>query len=288
MRVKYGMILTFVFALGAGIGAFFVTWALETQSTSAEAKPLASWLCLTPGQSKDIQEQEVEFDREMADLYDRYDLARNRLIALFSTPSTSDHVLLSQMMQVMTAHDDLQRRLVRYALAIRPRLTVDQRDKLMGLLAEYSRGIPDTSQMCERGQGQRRGRGWGRHRYRWGQMRAVYGRIPLSPEEIQTLRKVDPTFEEESTQLVGDLQRENHVLAGLFEKESAQDVQILSQLERTITAHDVLETRIGRHVLAIRSHLAPDRQRQLMNLCVESVWKTCCKTKSVESEQRDR
>ena len=95
--------------------------------------------------------------------------------------------------------------------------------------------------------------------------------LRLSPAEAQAMAKADPNFAPEANALRGELDRRRDALAALLEDAAVGDDILMRQVERVIEAHDALERRVARHVLAIRKLLTPPQARRLMGLAARSV-----------------
>ena len=99
------------------------------------------------------------------------------------------------------------------------------------------------------------------------------GWLRLMPGEIEQLRQVDPTFAADRAELEGNLAVERERLAGLFERDSAMDGEVLGQVERAIAAHDALERRVAKYLLALRPHLSAEQRSRLFDRCANGVRK---------------
>ncbi|MBI5865678.1 MAG: periplasmic heavy metal sensor [Planctomycetes bacterium] len=97
------------------------------------------------------------------------------------------------------------------------------------------------------------------------------GWLRLMPPEIEQLRKVDRNFATERTELETALAAERERLAAMFESSSAEDAQILEQVERTISAHDALERRVAKYLLAVRDQLSEEQKSRLFAHCADTV-----------------
>lgn len=95
--------------------------------------------------------------------------------------------------------------------------------------------------------------------------------LDLSAERVHLVRQADPEFSKEAAGLSETLTAERRKLADLLEAPASTDAQVLEQVERVIAAHDALERRVARHVLAIRPYLTADQQKRLMGLCANCV-----------------
>jgi len=113
-----------------------------------------------------------------------------------------------------------------------------------------------------------------------GRGRSLARWLELSRERQQAVEQADPDFPAQSAELLQTLGNERAKLAALLENLDTPDESILEQVERVIEAHDKLERRIARHVLAIRPHLTLAQQRELMSVCAGCVrqaigWRMC-------------
>ena len=104
-----------------------------------------------------------------------------------------------------------------------------------------------------------------------GRQAALSRWLDLSAERAEAVRKADPDFQQESDLLTANLAAEREKLAALIEDPASSDKQILEHVERVIAAHDALERRVARHLLAIRPHLTAGQQKRLMGLCANGV-----------------
>jgi heavy-metal resistance protein len=95
--------------------------------------------------------------------------------------------------------------------------------------------------------------------------------LALTPKEHRVVDKADPRFSEETAGLAERLKEERLTLASLLDDASTPDARIRSQVERTIEAHNTLERRVTDHLLAIRPHLTPAQQKQMMGLVATCV-----------------
>jgi hypothetical protein len=149
----------------AGIGSFLATRAIgqsaadvpaaqplcqaaaKASKAQAGKSPLASWLRVTPGQARALEQG--EFSEEAASLNKTLEDERAKLISLFETPGTSDEQLLQQVEQVIVAHDALERHVARYVVGLRNSLTPQQQRRLMGLCAASMRGAGCCQGQCQ-------------------------------------------------------------------------------------------------------------------------------------------
>ena len=154
-----------IIATCAGIGSFLATRATgqpagetpaaqplckaaaNASKAQAGKSPLASWLRVTPGQARALEQG--EFSEEAATLNKTLEYERTKLISLFETPGTSDEQILQQVEQVIAAHDSLERHVAKYVVGLRHSLTPQQQRRLMGLCAASMRGAGCCQGQCQ-------------------------------------------------------------------------------------------------------------------------------------------
>jgi Spy/CpxP family protein refolding chaperone len=95
--------------------------------------------------------------------------------------------------------------------------------------------------------------------------------LRLSDEQKQTVRATGTQFVGEAKALQQRLAEERYALAALLETPNSGDEEIMAQVERVIEAHDALERRVARHMLAIRPILTPEQAKQFMGLAASGV-----------------
>ena len=101
--------------------------------------------------------------------------------------------------------------------------------------------------------------------------RALSGWLRLLPDQIKDVANVDPAFAEELPKLEAALEVERETLATLFENPDIDDDAITAQVERVIAAHDRVERRVARYLLAIRPHLTAEQREQLFDACADGI-----------------
>lgn len=97
------------------------------------------------------------------------------------------------------------------------------------------------------------------------------GWLRLMPEQIERIAGIDPAFVDESAQLEAELETDREKLAALFEDPDATDEAIMQQVEVVIEAHDRLERRVAKHLLALRPHLTDEQRSKLFERCAKSI-----------------
>jgi hypothetical protein len=94
---------------------------------------LAQYLRLTDEQIRIGQEQDPEFETDSASLRDALLGERAKLLAIFENPATTNDDLLEQLDKLILTHSQIERRVARHVLILRPHLTADQQKWLIGL-----------------------------------------------------------------------------------------------------------------------------------------------------------
>ncbi len=94
---------------------------------------------------------------------------------------------------------------------------------------------------------------------------SIAGWLGLSREQAADVLEIEATFAADRTSLEAVLQAERERLAFLFENQETPDDHILQQVEAVIAAHDALERRIARHLVALRPHLTPEQTKRLFD-----------------------
>ena len=171
--VAVGLILVAVAA-----GSFVATQAWQTPAPKQPAadepagssKPcgemeccrsLASWLGMSPEQTKEIRNIDATFPEDSTKLERALFDERQKLADLFDSPDATAEAIQQQVERVITANNALERRVADHLLALRPHLTAEQRAKLYRRCAQGIReaggcrwrcaaSAPTESQGCGR------------------------------------------------------------------------------------------------------------------------------------------
>lgn len=114
---------------GQGYGQQFRFWNRMTNR-----------LRLTPEQVTQLQQNDPNFESESIELYDNLSAERQKLLALFENPQSSDPELLQQIDNLILAHSTAERKIAEHVLALRPYLTIEQQKWLIGLCRELQAG----------------------------------------------------------------------------------------------------------------------------------------------------
>ena len=94
---------------------------------------LAQSLRLTDEQTTIAQQKDPDFEADAAQLRDSLLAERAKLLAAFEDPRTTNDELLAQIERLISAHSQIERRIARHVLVLRPYLTTDQQKWLIGL-----------------------------------------------------------------------------------------------------------------------------------------------------------
>ena len=91
--------------------------------------------------------------------------------------------------------------------------------------------------------------------------------LAFTDEQDEAIRRSDPDFDTEAAELSLAFIAERQQLARLLDAPASSDEQVTAQVERVIEANHALIKRVVAHILAVREHLSPQQQQQLMRLC---------------------
>jgi hypothetical protein len=94
---------------------------------------LAQDLRLTDRQIAIAQRQDPNFQVDAAQLRDALLAARAKLLGMFEDPNTTNNELVAQIEKLILAHSQIERRIAKHVLVLRPYLTADQQKWLIGL-----------------------------------------------------------------------------------------------------------------------------------------------------------
>ncbi|MCK4660576.1 MAG: periplasmic heavy metal sensor [Phycisphaerae bacterium] len=159
-------------------GSFLGTVATRSQTTTAPAHPVCSPLTRRLGldaeQAKLIQAHDPQFAGDMRVFREKLEEARSMLAVAFENESATDDEIRTCVEVVIEAHNQLERRVAEYLIAVRDHLTPEQRKQLCGLCARKVREcgrrwrhrqgrhgdeLNDNASHEQRGRGCGRGRG---------------------------------------------------------------------------------------------------------------------------------
>jgi len=179
------MIVVVLVAVTAGAGAFAATRAMRgpgarsgATSSPAQAvaadptRPLMDWLNVPQDKRREVAAHDPGFAADLQKLRSELASRRTALADALADPKSPDELIRGRVEAVIAASGELERRVTRYLLEVRPYLTAEQQKKLFGLCAEeVRRGNGWRWREGQEGGGPGRGGGMGRGgpRYRGGQ-----------------------------------------------------------------------------------------------------------------------
>jgi hypothetical protein len=99
---------------------------------------LAQRLNLTDEQILITQEQDPNFDSDLAELRNTLLTERAKLLRMFEDTQTDNEQLLEQINKMISAHSQIERCITRYVLVLRQHLSAEQQKWLIGL-CKYNR-----------------------------------------------------------------------------------------------------------------------------------------------------
>jgi hypothetical protein len=91
--------------------------------------------------------------------------------------------------------------------------------------------------------------------------------LKLSDEQIEQIKRLDPSFEADTARFGFALKEEQKRLVSMFENPRIDDNELLEQIKRLILVHNKIERRVAKHVLLLRPHLTVEQQGWLVGLC---------------------
>ncbi len=94
---------------------------------------LAHRLRLDQEQISILHDKDPDFEADSVRLRDALLAERTKLLALFENPQSTDESLLQQIDQLILSHSEIERRIAKHVLVLRPYLTVEQQKWLIGL-----------------------------------------------------------------------------------------------------------------------------------------------------------
>ena len=155
MITKASISIAVVAALCFG-GSFLGTVATRSQGTTtsapAPASPLVQRLNLDAEQVQVLEAHDPQFAEDLQTLREKLERARSMLADVFEREDATDDDIRQRVEAAIEAHNQLERRVAEYLIAVRDHLTPKQQRQLYNLCAEKVREC-----------GQRWRRGWGRH-----------------------------------------------------------------------------------------------------------------------------
>lgn len=266
-------------------GLSFVGTRLAAIATyTAGRDGAAPWLAEA---APSVVELEEEFSKEADGLIDMLLQEQRNLARIIEDPCTPEESILTQVENVITAHERLFRQVGDHVATLRLKLPAAQRERLMGLCAEVVRGpigqgrgrgygYGGGRRMGRqnfsdggRGRGQGYGRGGGGRGY--GQRQRQRGRLAqrlgLTEEQMLIAQEQDPNLDSDLTRLRNTLLTERAKLLEMFENARTGNEELLEQINKMVSAYSQIERRIARYLIVLRPYLNAEQQKWLIGLC---------------------
>jgi hypothetical protein len=277
-------IVLIIAVLASGGISFLATRLAAVATQKPERSRPAGWLGDAPAS---VVALEGDFDKEAQRLIETLLREQKSLGTAIEDPCTPDGAILAQVAAVIAAHEHLLKRVGEHIAALRSKLPIEQRQRLMSLCAEMVRGplVRGTGRGPGYGGGSRMGPRDGSGMGRGAGGRGLgpgdgagYGRgrrlgaglaqsLRLTDEQTLIAEQQDPNFQADAAQLRNTLLAERAKLLAVFEDSQTTNDVLLQQLDKLIAAHSQIEQRVARHVLVLRPHLTADQQKWLIGLC---------------------
>ena len=80
-----------------------------------------------------LRDKDSDFEADSVQLRDVLLAERAKLLVLFEDPQSTDEELLQRIDKLILAHSQIERRIAKYVLVLRPYLTAEQQKWLIGL-----------------------------------------------------------------------------------------------------------------------------------------------------------
>jgi len=148
--------------VGGFVGTVATRYASSQTTTPSQPCSLERWLRLDSDQAARIQELKPDFEKEVARLRQELRDARSELINLFENDQTTDEELRQQIETVIQTHNQVERYVADYLIAVRKHLTPAQQNRLFSLCAENVRYCWRQQQWRQAQDGEEQAPGFGR------------------------------------------------------------------------------------------------------------------------------
>ncbi|HPF41672.1 MAG TPA: periplasmic heavy metal sensor [Phycisphaerae bacterium] len=157
----HGKLTLVVVFVACSLGGFIAAYAWQPgagRNVSAlvdndPLRVLGGWLRLAPDQVAELSRLDPTFAAERDEMEADLAAERERLASMFENATASDEAIMAQVEKVIEIHDALERRVAAYLLALRPRLTSDQRAKFFERCGEEVRQVAGWRRGGGRGYG---------------------------------------------------------------------------------------------------------------------------------------
>jgi hypothetical protein len=265
--------ILFAVTLTCGTGAFFIT-RLMAQSQS---EPASSWLENEPADTLAIED---EFNRNRKLLVEDIKAQRTRLSALFRDPDSTNDQIRQQTQSVIAAQRTLMLSVADHLTTMRNILSPSQKNHLMRLCADTSRGpirrqrrhgAPQAT--CTNGNGN--GNGFMQKRRMLmnntnscgPKMLRLASKLQLTDEQLIMITEQNPQFEFNCRSNCADLAKKRADMLALFEDQNSTDAQITSAIDELTQIHSQIELSITEYLILLRPTLTDGQRNSLGTLC---------------------
>ncbi len=269
--------ILFAVTLTCGTGAFFIT-RLMAQSQS---EPASSWLENEPADTLVIED---EFNHNRKLLVEDIKAQRTRLSALLRNPDSTHDQIRQQTQSVIAAQRTLMLSVADHLTTMRNILSPGQKNHLMRLCADTSRGpirrqrrrgAPQTT--CTNGNRNGNGNGNGFMQKRrmsmnntnscGPKMLRLASKLRLTDEQLTMVAEQNPQFESSCRSNCADLAKKRADMLTLFEDQNSTDAQIISAIDELTQVHSQIELSITEYLILLRPTLTDDQRNSLGTLC---------------------
>lgn len=264
------MILILVAALAVGVLSFVTGRLMASRPADRDS---TGWLAGAP---KSIRTAEQEFEQNVQDLTQTVTADKSELATLLADPCSTDTEIVDQLDRVLESNAALMTAVGTHVVELRSRLSVQQRDLLLKSCVEslgtrvqrryrWRGGAGDDATWQGGGRGFGPGPGRRGRQYRGGRTSSdeLADKLQLTAAQSALANERDPEFSSESAGLRDEVADAYAGFVAGLENLGADDAEVLNQLDRLIQAHNRLEHRVARHVLAIRPQLSPQQRQRL-------------------------
>ena len=278
-----------------GTGAFFISRSMA--QTGATAKTCnCRWLENEP---EEILAFEETFNNNRKLLGQEIKTERKGLSTLICDGGATDEEIREQSERVIAAQRKMMLGVAEHLASMRKKLSPGQKDYLMRLCADTSRGpmrrqmrggqsSVDGSQMqCGNGQGNGQGNGEGRgngpgngnglmQRRRMSmsnpntcgpKLLRFASSLQLTDEQTAAITEQNPEFELECRTNCANFKQKRSELLGLFENPASTDSEIVQAIDEVTEMHGRIESSITEYIILLRPTLTEEQKLSLSTLC---------------------
>ena len=264
-----------VVTLTCGTGAFYITRLMAQPVANSE--PGSNWLENEPADTLVIED---EFDRNRKLLVEDIKAQRTRLSALLRNPDSTHDQIRQQTQSVIAAQRTLMLSVADHLATMRNILSPGQKNHLMRLCADTSRGpirrqrrrgTPQAT--CTNGNGnhnglmQKRRMSMNNTNSCGPKMLRLASKLRLTDEQLAMITEQNPQFESSCRSNCADLAKKRADMLTLFEDQNSTDAQIISAIDELAQVHSQIELSITEYLILLRPTLTGDQRNSLGTLC---------------------